>query len=86
MCLHDHCFKFLLVVLVPILQDYTVNNFSANDTPPRKKLSLFALDFFVNHGTIAPVTFHNDLPASSAVVYFIFPRIRFRAHSLLNKD
>jgi hypothetical protein len=46
---------------MPILQDHLVNDVSTNNASPPEKFSIFTIEFFINHGTIASVAFHNTL-------------------------
>jgi len=38
-----------------------INNFSANNTPPSEKIPIFAVEFLINHGSVASMTLHDNL-------------------------
>ena len=54
--------NLLSILLISILQDHLIDNFSTDNAPPSKKISIFTGEFFVNHGPIASMTFHGSLP------------------------
>ena len=54
-------FSLLLLFSISIHQDHVVNHFSANDTPPSKKISFLTIELLKNHFAIAAMTFHDDL-------------------------
>ena len=53
-----------LILLITIFQDDLVNDFSTNNTPPSEKISVFAVEFLVNHEAVASVALHDDLLVS----------------------
>jgi hypothetical protein len=50
-----------LILLITIFQDDLVNDFSTNNTPPSEKISVCAVEFFINHETVASVALHDNL-------------------------
>jgi hypothetical protein len=51
----------LSILLIPILQDHLVNNFTTDNTPPSEIISTFAIEFFINHGPVASMAPHGNL-------------------------
>jgi hypothetical protein len=64
----------LPIGLVPVLQDYRVNNLPAEDALPTKKMFTISIKFFIDHHSATSITPHMGLlgfvPHASSPVRF----------------
>jgi hypothetical protein len=60
-----------------VLQDYRVNDLSANNASPPQKIFSLTIEFFISHNSTASIAFHGDPPyvfiTSTILAYYKAP-------------